>query len=108
LLFTATPAIHYSGRGLFDRNKRLWCSWSVQGVNRKLFISGDSGLFDGFKEIGEKTGPFHITFLKIDAYYETWKQIHMTPESEELREEILWLNGTLKRISWLWDQAAEG
>jgi len=89
LLFTATPAIHYAGRGIFDRNERLWCSWSVQGVNRKLFISGDSGLFDGFKEIGEKEGPFDITFLKIGSYDETWKQIHMTPEEAVQQQRYL-------------------
>ena len=89
LLFTATPAIHYAGRWIFDRNKRLWCSWSVQGVKRKLFISGDSGLFDGFKEIGEKTGPFDITFLKIGSYDETWKQIHMAPEEAVQQQQYL-------------------
>ncbi len=27
LSFTATPAQHFSGRGLFDRNRTLWSSW---------------------------------------------------------------------------------
>ena len=27
--FTATPAQHYSGRGLFDGNKTLWASWVI-------------------------------------------------------------------------------
>jgi L-ascorbate metabolism protein UlaG (beta-lactamase superfamily) len=94
LLFTATPAVHYASRGLFDRNKRLWCSWSMQGQNRKIFISGDSGYFDRFKIIGEKLGPFDITLLKIGSYDKTWKQIHMTPEEavqqhRDLRGDIL-------------------
>ena len=80
LTFTATPAVHYARRGLFDGDERLWCSWSIQGQNRNLFISGDSGYFDGFRKIGEKLGPFDITFLKIGSYDEMWKQIHMTPE----------------------------
>jgi L-ascorbate metabolism protein UlaG (beta-lactamase superfamily) len=94
LRFTATPAIHYASRGIFDGNKRLWCSWSVQGMSRNIFISGDSGYFDGFKEIGEKMGPFDINFLKIGSYDEAWKQVHMTPEEavqqhQDLRGRIL-------------------
>jgi len=80
LKFTAAPTIHYARRGLFDGNERLWCSFSVQGKYKKVFISGDSGYFDGFKKIGEKLGPFDITFLKIGSYDEMWKQIHMLPE----------------------------
>jgi L-ascorbate metabolism protein UlaG (beta-lactamase superfamily) len=99
LHFTATPAIHYANRGVFDRNKRLWCSWSVQGMNRKIFISGDSGLFNGFKEVGKKAGPFDITFLKIGSYDETWKQIHMTPE--EAVQQHLYLRGrVLVPLHW--------
>jgi len=94
LNFIATPAVHYARRGLFDGNERLWCSWSLKGQNRKLFISGDSGYFDGFKTIGEKFGPFDVTFLKIGSYDEMWKQIHMTPEEavrqhRDLRGSIL-------------------
>lgn len=27
---TALPAVHFSGRGMGDRNKTLWCSWANQ------------------------------------------------------------------------------
>ena len=80
LTFIATPGLHYARRGPFDGDKRLWCSWAVQGQNRKLFISGDSGYFDGFKKIGDELGPFDVTFLKIGSYDDMWKQIHMLPE----------------------------
>lgn len=99
LRFTATPAIHYAGRGIFDHNERLWCSWAVQGVNRKIFISGDSGYFDGFKEIGDKTGPFDITFLKIGSYDEVWKQIHLTPE-EAVRQQQDIRGRVLMPVHW--------
>ncbi|EZG45423.1 putative Zn-dependent hydrolase of beta-lactamase [Gregarina niphandrodes] len=29
LRFVCSPAQHHSGRGLFDRMKTLWCSWSI-------------------------------------------------------------------------------
>ena len=82
LKFHATPAVHYASRGLFDGNQRLWCSWSIVGKEERVFISGDSGYFDGFKDIGERLGPFHVTFLKIGAYSDkgTWRKLHMTPE----------------------------
>lgn len=82
LKFHATPAVHYAGRGLFDANKRLWCSWSIVGREKRVFISGDSGYFDGFKNIGERLGPFDVTFLKIGAFNDkgTWRALHMIPE----------------------------
>ena len=52
LTLTATPARHFSGRGLFDRNHTLWASWSVNGPVHRVFHSGDSGPFSGFSDIG--------------------------------------------------------
>lgn len=82
LEFYATPAVHYAGRGLWDGNRRLWCSWSIVGKAKRAFVSGDSGYFPGFKEIGNRLGPFDVTFLKIGAYNDkgTWRAVHMTPE----------------------------
>ena len=65
---------------MFDGDERLWCSWSIAGQGQKLFVSGDSGYFNGFKEVGKKLGPFDVTFLKVGSYDEMWKQIHMLPE----------------------------
>jgi L-ascorbate metabolism protein UlaG (beta-lactamase superfamily) len=95
LNFTATPAVHYAGRGLLDFNKRLWVSWAINGGKKSAFISGDSGYFDGFKKVGEKLGPFDVAFLKIGAYSDegTWRKLHMTPE--EAVAEFLDLRGGL-------------
>ena len=93
--FHATPAVHYASRGLFDSNQRLWCSWSIVGKEKRAFVSGDSGYFDGFKNIGEQLGPFDVTFLKIGAYSDkgTWHALHMTPE--EAGQQHLDLRGQL-------------
>src|SRR5687768_14155687 len=32
--FTATPAQHFSGRGLFDGNRTLWASWTIVDAAR--------------------------------------------------------------------------
>ncbi|WP_419175392.1 MBL fold metallo-hydrolase [Desulfosediminicola sp.] len=76
----ATPSQHFSGRGLFDRNKTLWSSFVIRTENHSVFFSGDSGYFEGFKQIGEKYGPFDVTFLECGAYDERWKDVHMMPE----------------------------
>lgn len=76
---TATPAQHFSGRGLFDKNKTLWSSWVIKNSNINLYFSGDTGYFSGFKEISKRYGPFDMTFLEAGAYNNNWKEIHMMP-----------------------------
>jgi L-ascorbate metabolism protein UlaG (beta-lactamase superfamily) len=80
LMLASTPAQHFSGRGLTDRNKTLWASWVIQTPLHNLFFSGDSGYFGGFKQIGDKYGPFDMTFIECGAYNESWSQVHMFPE----------------------------
>ncbi|KAJ1984483.1 hypothetical protein H4R34_000630 [Dimargaris verticillata] len=41
---TATPAQHWSGRGLFDSNRSLWCGWFVRRVASNL--ASDATTFD--------------------------------------------------------------
>lgn len=80
LELTATPSQHFSGRGLNDRNKTLWASWVIQAPGKKIYFSGDTGYFAGFKEIGERLGPFDLTIMENGAYNENWPMVHMTPE----------------------------
>jgi L-ascorbate metabolism protein UlaG (beta-lactamase superfamily) len=80
LMIAATPAQHFSGRGIFDRNETLWASWVIQTPFHKVFFSGDSGYFGGFKQIGEKYGPFDMTFIECGAYGKGWPKVHMFPE----------------------------
>ncbi|MCE9598572.1 MAG: MBL fold metallo-hydrolase [Spirochaetia bacterium] len=75
-----TPAVHYSGRGLFSRNSTLWSSWSLIGPLHRFYFSGDTGYSPHFKEIGARLGPFDVAALKIGAYDYTWEGIHMNPE----------------------------
>lgn len=80
LMVAATPSQHFSGRGLTDRNATLWASWVIKTPNHALFFSGDSGYFDGFKQIGNKYGPFDMTFIECGAYDKLWPKLHMFPE----------------------------
>jgi len=82
LTITAAPAKHTSERGIFDKNETLWVSYGIQGKKHNLYLSGDSGWHKGLYEIGERLGPFDMTFFEIGAYGEIrgWKEVHYTPE----------------------------
>jgi len=80
LQFVATPSRHFSGRSLDDRMHTLWTSWVILGRKDRIYFSGDSGYFDGFKKIGQKYGPFDITLMECGQYNELWPSIHMKPE----------------------------
>ena len=86
LTFTCVPAQHFSGRTLWDRNRRLWSGWVVAGRAKRLYFAGDTAYFDGLKEIGARLGPFDLVALPIGAYVPAviMKASHTTPE-EALR-----------------------
>ena len=77
---SATPAQHFSGRSLRDGNATLWASWVIEHGELRVFFSGDTGYFDGFKEIGKRFGPFDLTLIETGAYDRLWPDVHMQPE----------------------------
>ncbi|MBS1525956.1 MAG: MBL fold metallo-hydrolase [Bacteroidetes bacterium] len=79
VVLTATPARHFSGRGIFNRNETLWSSFVIKGPEHNIFYGADSGWFAGFKDIGDTFGPFDLTMLEIGAYGKYWPDIHMGP-----------------------------
>ena len=105
----ATPSQHFSGRGLLDGNKTLWASWVILDDDLRVFFSGDTGYFDGFKTIGDKYGPFDVTLMETGAYDPKWPDIHMQP-SETLQAHLdlrgRWLlpihNGTFDLAMHSW------
>jgi L-ascorbate metabolism protein UlaG (beta-lactamase superfamily) len=78
--FVATPAQHFSGRGVGDGNATLWASWVILHDGLRVFFSGDTGNFAGFKEIGAKYGPFDIALLETGKYDKQWPDIRRQPE----------------------------
>ncbi|MFC4507490.1 MULTISPECIES: MBL fold metallo-hydrolase [Streptomyces] len=80
LTLTATPARHFCGRGLRNTQHTLWASWVVAGEEHRIYHSGDTGYFEGFKDIGAEHGPFDTAMIQIGAYSDFWPDIHMTPE----------------------------
>jgi L-ascorbate metabolism protein UlaG (beta-lactamase superfamily) len=80
LTLASTPARHFSGRNLTNRNSTLWCSWVIQGQAAKVYFGADSGYGPHFLEIGAKYGPFDLTLMECGQYDERWAAIHMLPE----------------------------
>ena len=99
LILVATPAQHFSGRGLRDRNRTLWASWVIMGPRHRVFFSGDSGYFKGFRDIGEQYGPFDLTFLECGAYNPRWHPVHMYPE-ETVMAHLDLRGGILHPVHW--------
>ena len=109
LRFHATPARHFSGRRLNDRDATLWCSWVIASPRHRVFYSGDSGYFEGYRAIGDSYGPFDLTLMSLGAYGPTWPLIHMNPEElvqaqQDLRGELLlpvhWATFNLAFHAW--------
>lgn len=114
LSFTATPARHFSGRGMLDRNRTLWSSWVLEGDRHRVFFSGDTGLTEEFGTIRERCGPFDLVMLEIGAFHESWGDIHLGPDNAILAHRMLG-GGTLLPVHWgtfnlalhAWDEPAE-
>jgi N-acyl-phosphatidylethanolamine-hydrolysing phospholipase D len=76
------PSRHFSGRSLFDRNRRLWAGFVVEGPTRRFYHAGDTATFDGFSEIGRRLGPIDLAAMPIGAYLprRIMAPVHVTPE----------------------------
>ncbi|MGF6754399.1 MBL fold metallo-hydrolase [Paraburkholderia sp. GAS42] len=114
LAFTATPAQHFSGRSIFDGNSTLWASWVIVDSDLRVFFSGDTGYFDGFRTIGERLGPFDVTLIETGAYDAQWPYVHMQPDDTVQAHVDLrgrWLvpvhNGTFDLAMHRWQEPFE-
>jgi len=79
---SATPARHFSGRSIVmtDRDATLWAGFAMIGPTHRVYYSGDTGMFPGFKEIGERLGPFDAALIEVGAYDSLWADVHLGPE----------------------------
>jgi L-ascorbate metabolism protein UlaG (beta-lactamase superfamily) len=77
---TSTPARHFSGRGVVNRNETLWASFVIKGPKHNIYFGADSGWSPSFAEIGNEFGPFDLTMLEVGAYGTYWPDIHMGPD----------------------------
>lgn len=100
LKLTAVPSRHFSGRKPWNRFETLWSSFVLEGERHKVYYGADSGMWDGFAEIGQRFGPFDLTMLEIGAFNELWKDIHLGPEGAAKAFAAMGGSGLLMPIHW--------
>jgi L-ascorbate metabolism protein UlaG (beta-lactamase superfamily) len=85
------PALHFSARGIFDRNQTLWCGYAIEFPKRLVYFAGDTAFGSHFAQIREKFGSPHIALLPIGAYEPRWfmSPVHMAPEDAVRAHEVL-------------------
>lgn len=86
-----TPAQHFSGRGMFDRDRTLWSGFALMTEKGSIYYSGDTGFGDFFKEIAQRISPIRLSFLPIGAFRPEWfmAPIHCSPADAVRVHQIL-------------------
>lgn len=66
------PVRHWSRRGLFDTNWRLWGGYVIQTPNTTIYFGGDSGYGRHYREAGELFPKIDYFLIGIGAYEPRW------------------------------------
>ena len=87
----AAPALHFSARGLWDRNRTLWCGYWLKTVNGPIYYAGDTAHGEHFAAIRKHYGPPRVALLPIGAYQPRWfmSAVHMDPEEAVSAHQVL-------------------
>lgn len=88
--FHFVPAQHWTKRTLTDTNMSHWGGWVIQQESllvekdalHSMYFAGDSGYFQGFRDIGERFPHITYALMPIGAYEPEWfmGMQHVTPE----------------------------
>ena len=90
-LIHSVPALDFSARGIFDRNRTLWCGYVIETGGRIVYFAGDTAFGDHFAHIRERFGRPRLALLPIGAYQPRWfmAPVHMSPDEAVRAHEIL-------------------
>ena len=85
------PALHFSSRGIYDRNETLWCGYVIECQERLVYFAGDTAFGNHFAQIREKFGSLRLALLPIGAYEPRWfmSPVHMAPDEAFRAHQIL-------------------
>jgi len=91
LTIHCAPAQHFSGRGPFDRNRSLWCSWVLDTPGGRIYFAGDTGFGPHFNDVKQRYGDFRLALIPIGAYEPRWfmSPVHIDPDEAVQAHEIL-------------------
>ncbi len=87
----SVPAMHFSARGIFDRNRTLWCGYVIEMAGRMVYFAGDTAFGNHFAWLRERFGKPRLALLPIGAYEPRWfmSSVHMNPEDAVKAHHIL-------------------
>jgi L-ascorbate metabolism protein UlaG (beta-lactamase superfamily) len=94
---SSVPAFHFSARGLRDRNKTLWCGYTIQADRGVVYFAGDTGFGTHFGQIRDRFGAPRLALLPIGAYAPRWfmAPVHMAPDEAIRAHDILGAQTTI-------------
>lgn len=76
------PSRHFSNRLLGKRNQTLWAAFLVDDGERNVYIGGDGGYDDRFRQVREQR-PIDLAVMENGQYNPNWAYIHMLPKDLE-------------------------
>ena len=80
--FVFVPALHTSGRRIFEENSTLWGGFIMEGKSGKVYFAGDTGYGRFLDKIKERYAGFRLTIFPMGNYEKRWfmKNQHMNPD----------------------------
>lgn len=76
LKITFVPVRHWSRRGPFDTNERLWGGYIIEGAEKTIYHGGDSGYGTHYARMAETFPAIDYFIIGIGSYSPRW---FMTP-----------------------------
>ena len=76
-----TPAVYFSSRGAFDKDKKLWCGYLIEG-SKKIYFARDMAYDEHiFKKMGIDNLDIDVSIIPIGVYKPNWfmSPVHPSP-----------------------------
>ena len=78
------PALHFSARGILDRNKTLWRGYVIEYPESLVFFAVDTAFGSHFAQIREKFYAPQLALLPMGAYEPRWFMSLLTKKGDRL------------------------